>query len=304
MNTGPADTRTPHLDLEDLIATVNGQAIDDRGRDHLAHCEHCQAEASRWDLVAGGIRGLAATAPPAARPARPRASARPRRRTVLAAGAAAAAVLLAGAGYAASSALSGPASGAALTAVSGCSALSQVAGTLERVNGSSLVIKAASGQPVTVTTAASTLVNMTGPLLSDITDGASVEVRGATSGGTIAAAFVTVGQPFSAVSPPGFVPVRGTVAAAGPAGFTLVTASGSRIPVTTSRDTLVFIPHARLDQLRPGTAVFALGHAGPHGTLAAQGVTTIAQLPSGAHISVHFRDCSPRAIIAALALAR
>jgi Domain of unknown function (DUF5666) len=303
MNTGPADTRAPHLDLEDLIATVNGQAIDDRGRDHLAHCEHCQAEASRWDLVAGGIRGLAATAPPAAQPARPRASARPRRRTVLAAGAAAA-VLLAGAGYAASSALSGPSSGAALTAVSGCSALSQVAGTLERANGSSLVIKAASGQPVTVTTAASTFVNMTGPLLRDITDGASVEVRGATSGGTIAAAFVTVGQPFSAVNPPGFAPVRGTVTDAGTAGFTLVTASGSRIPVTTSRDTLVFIPHARLDQLRPGTTVFALGHAGPHGTLAAQAVTTIAQLPSGAQISVHVRDCSPRAIIAALALAR
>ena len=39
MNTGPADTRSPHLDLGDLIAEVNGQRLrngtisnDDRRR--------------------------------------------------------------------------------------------------------------------------------------------------------------------------------------------------------------------------------------------------------------------------------
>ena len=38
------------------------------------------------------------------------------------------------------------------------------------MTGSSLVIQTASGQPVTVTTTASTFVAMSGPLLSDITE--------------------------------------------------------------------------------------------------------------------------------------
>ena len=56
MNAGPAGTRSPHLDLGDLIAEVTSQPIDDRAREHLARCEHCRAEASRWDLVAAGVR--------------------------------------------------------------------------------------------------------------------------------------------------------------------------------------------------------------------------------------------------------
>ena len=66
MNTDPADTRSPHLDLEDLIAEATGQAIDDRAREHLTRCEHCRAEVNRWDLVASGVRGLAAAAGPKA----------------------------------------------------------------------------------------------------------------------------------------------------------------------------------------------------------------------------------------------
>ncbi len=239
MNTSPADTRSPHLDLADLIAEVTGQPVDDQAREHLTHCEHCRTEANRWDLVAGGVRGLAAAAPEAAQPARPRHT-RPRvlagpwRRAMLVAGSAAAAlVLLVGVGEVTGYVhvhLSGPGTGTALTAVTGCSLLEQADGTLEQVNGTSLVVKTASGQPVTVTTTPSTFVSMSGPLLSDITDGASVMVRGHSSGGTIAAAIVTVGPPFSAVNPPGFVPVRGTVSGAGSAGFTLVTSSGTRVP--------------------------------------------------------------------------
>ena len=110
MNAGPADTRSPHLDLADLIAEVTGQAIADPAREHLARCEHCRAEVNRWDLVAGGVRGLAAATPEAAQPARPRHTrprvlAGPRRRTVLAASAAAALVLLAAVGYGATTAL-------------------------------------------------------------------------------------------------------------------------------------------------------------------------------------------------------
>ena len=150
--------------------------------------------------------------------------------------------------------LSGPGTQTALTAVTGCTQLEQADGTLEQVNGSSLVIKTASGQPVTVTTTATTFVSMSGPLLGDITDGASVMVRGHSSGGTIAAAIVTVGQPFSAVNPPGFVPVQGTVADASTAGFTLVTSGGTRVPVTTSGGTLVVVPHASPGQLQAGAS--------------------------------------------------
>ena len=139
-----------------------------------------------------------------------------------------------------------------------------------------------------------------GPLLSDITDGASVMVRGHSSGGTIKAAIVTVGPPFTAVSPPGFVPVQGTVSDATTAGFTLVTSGGTRVPVTTSGGTLVVVPHARPGQLQAGTAIFAVGQAGPDRTLSATAVAAITQLRSGPHLGVSVRDCSPSSITDAL----
>ena len=161
------------------------------------------------------------------------------------------------------------------------------------MNGASLVIKTASGQPVTVTTTASTFVSMSGPLLSDITDGASVVVRGHSSDGTIAAAIITVGPPFSAVNPPGFVPVQGTVSDASTAGFTLVTSTGTRVPVTTSGGTLVIVPHASPGQLQAGATIFAVGHAGPDGTLSARAVAAVSQLPAGAHVSVSYETARP-----------
>jgi hypothetical protein len=316
-----ADTRHPHLDLEDLIAEAAGQPIGDRARAHLAGCERCQLEAKRWNLVAEGVRGLAAAAPAAgpapsvadaaeaARPARPRlvrphVPAGPWRRVMLVAGGVAAAlVLLVGIGAATGYVhISRPGTEAALTAVTGCTELEQADGTLARVNGSSLVIETASGQPVTVTTTASTFMTVSGPLLGDITDGASVVVRGYRSGGTIAAAIVTVGQPFSAVNPVGFVPVEGTVTDATTTGFTLVAAGGTRIRVTTSGDTLVIVPHARLGELPAGAAIAAVGLAGPGQTLAAQGVAAIIQLgPGKPHLSVSLKGCSPSSITAALA---
>jgi hypothetical protein len=72
MNAEPASSRSRHLDLADLTAEANGQAISDRAREHLAACEHCRAEANRWNLVAGGVRDLAAATPRVAQPARPR----------------------------------------------------------------------------------------------------------------------------------------------------------------------------------------------------------------------------------------
>ena len=303
-----ADTRFPHLDLEDLIAGAAGQPVGERAREHLAVCEHCRLEANRWNLVADGVRALALGE--AAQPGqRRRTGARVlaghwRRALLVASSAAAALVLLAGVGAVTGFVhvhLSGHGSQPVLTAVTGCAKLEQADGTLEQVTGGSLVIKTASGQPVTVTTTASAFVSLSGPLLSDITDGASVVVRGRSSGGTIAAAVVTVGPPFSAVNPSGFVPVQGTVSDASTAGFTLVTSGGSRVRVTTSSDTLVVIPHASLGQLPTGSAIFALGHPGPDGTLSAQAVASITQLGPGApHLSVSVRDCSPSSVAEAV----
>ena len=299
----------PHLDLGDLIAGAAGQPVGDRARKHLAACEHCRLEANRWNLVADGVRGLAAAAPqaPAApeagQPARRRRTGPgPWRRVVLVAGSAAAVlVVLVGIGAVTGYVhISGDRTGAALTAVSGCTQLEQADGTLEQVHGGRLVVKTAGGQAVTVTTTAATFVAVSGPLLSDITDGASVMVRGPSSHGTIAAATVTVGESFSAVNPPGYAPVRGTVADRSAAGFTLVTAGGTLVPVTTSGDTLVVVAHARLDQLPAGASVFAVGQAGPDGTLSARGVAAITQLRSGPHVGVSVRDCSPSSIVDAL----
>jgi uncharacterized protein DUF5666 len=310
MNTDPPDTRSPHLDLGDLIAGAAGQPIDDRAREHLAGCEHCQLEANRWNLVADGIRGLAASAPEAVQPPRPRRARRrvpaPWRRAMLVVGSAAAAlVLLVAVGVATGFVhvhLSGPRAETALTAVTGCTQLEQADGTLKQVNGSSLVIQTANGRPVTVTTTKSTFMSMSGPLLSDITDGASVMVRGYRSNRTIHAAIVTVGQPFSAVNPPGFAPIQGTVSDASTAGFTLVTSTGTRVPVTTSGDTLVVVPHASPGQLQVGATIFAIGHPGPDGTLSAKAVATVSQLSSGPHtsISVSVRSCSRSSIAEAL----
>ena len=309
MNAGPADTRSPHLDVGDLIAEAAGQALEDRAREHLARCELCQLEANRWNLVADGVRGLAADTAETAPPARPRRTGRrvltgPWRRVMVVAGSAAAAlVLLVGIGAATGFvhvSLSGHGTGTVLTAVSGCTGLQQATGTLEQVNGTSLVIKTAGGQPVTVTTTGSTFVSTSGPLLSDITDGASVVVRGSNPDGTIAAAIVTVGPPFSAVNPAGFVPVQGTVSDASAAGFTLVTSGGTRVPVTTSASTLVVVPHASLGQLQAGATIFAVGQAGPDGTLSATGVAEVIQLRAGGHLNVSMKNCSPSSMTEAL----
>jgi hypothetical protein len=309
MNADPTDTRYPHLDLGDLIAGATGQPIGDRAREHLDSCAHCQREANRWDIVADGVRGLAAAAPDTAQPARLRRTVRPvpqgpwRRAALVAGSAAAALVLLVGAGELAGvvHVHFGNTSGTnsaktVLAAVTGCSQIEQAIGTLEQVNGSSLVIKAASGQQVTVTTTPATFVSVSGALLGDITDGASVMVRGARSGGTIQAAIVTVGQPFSAVNPAGFTPVQGTVADVSTGGFTLVTSAGTRIPVTTSGDTLVVIPHASPGQLQAGATIVAIGRAGPDGTLTARAVAAAFQLQPGVHLRVSVRDCSSSSI--------
>jgi hypothetical protein len=303
MNADATDTRSSHLDLGDLIAEAAGQPIGDWARVHLASCEHCQLEARRWNLVAGGIRGLAAAAPEVAQPARPRRTGRlvpagTWRRALLVAGSAAAAlVLLVGVGVVAGvvHVHLGNSSETTLTAVTGCAQLEQADGTLERVNGSSVVIKTASGQPVTVTTTATTKVTASGALLGDITDGAAVLVAGTGSDGTITADLVFVNGPAS-LNIPGTVTVRGTVSDATTAGFTVLTSGGTRVRVTTSGGTSVTVFHASLGQLQAGGSTVVIGRAGPDGTLSALGVVQPPTWPSGAHTSVSMRDCSPASI--------
>jgi hypothetical protein len=62
------------------------------------------------------------------------------------------------------------------------------------------------------------------------------------------------------------------------------------------------VPHASLGQLPAGATIFAVGQAGPDGTLSARAVAAVRQLPAGGHLNVSFRSCSPSSIAAALAL--
>lgn len=304
------NTDVRHLDLADLIAEANGQAIGDQAREHLAACEHCRAEANRWDLVASGVRTLMDATPQVAQPARPwhagpRVITGPRRRPALAVSAAAALLLIGGASYGVSAALTGHApraasTTAALTSVSGCHGLKQADGTLEQVKGTSLVIKTPSGEPVTATTTASAKVSLLGLPLSYITDGMKVTVAGLHSSRAIDAQHVTIGGPPAGPLrvPPGFVLAHGTVTRAGATGFILVTARGTPIPVATSNRTQVDIPppNATLSTLRIGIATIAIGHAGPHGTLSAMGVLQ----QTGGPGTIRVGNCSPGSIDAAI----
>jgi hypothetical protein len=352
MNADPTDTRSPHLDLGDLIAEANGEPIGDAARQHLAGCEQCRLDARRWNLVADGVRSLAAAAPepaapepaapepaapeaaPVAYPSHPgrpqrtgrRALTRHGRRALLVAGGAAATlVLFVGVGIGTGTMQVSLGGGGAstepvLTAVSGCTALESASGTLEQVNGSTLVIKTAGGQPLTVTTTAATEageVGASGSLLGDITDGASVTVSGLSSDGTIAAFFIIVANPAQQhpQPPPGMVVVKGTVADASTAGFTVVTSDATRVPVTTSGHTAVSVLNASLGQMPAGASILAIGDAGPDGTLSAVGVVAILALPPASppggpalhaqvHVQtrqVHVKNCSPAAVNEVLA---
>jgi hypothetical protein len=245
------------------------------------------------------------------------AAAGPRRRGMIAASAAAALVLLGGAGYGAAAAVTGHAPGTAgaatkaavLASVSGCAALKQVSGTLEQVNGGSLVLETSSGQSVTVTTTATTIVAPGVGQLSDITDGAPVTVTGPSSDGTIAAQAVALGNPAPrhpqkpapnggdvqthTKTPPGDVTVSGTVSDVSATGFTVVESDGTQIPVTTSSDTLVKIRQGSLSDLQTGAATVAVGYAGPDRTLSAM---LIVQPLPGARFMMTVQGCSSPSI--------
>jgi hypothetical protein len=306
------NAESAHLDLEELLAEVNGEAVSDLAREHLAACGRCHADALRWGTVAGGVRELMTVSSPLPALVRPPAQAGRKPRAAIAAAAAAAVLVLGGAGYGLTAALTAQAASpagtstntAALTAVSGCTSLKETSGTLAQMNGTSLVIKTASGQPVTVTTTASTMVSVSGAPLGDITNGASIAVAGPSSDGTIAATHAMVGWPQSdskTLRLPGGVAAEGTVADASPGGFTVVTSAGTRVPVTTSSGTNVTLLHASRSQLRTGESTFAVGRARPDGTLAA--ITVVQPVLRGSKLNWQVKGCSPASVDTAITTA-
>jgi hypothetical protein len=310
MNQAPS-----HLSPEELIAAARGEPVAPPAAGHLAMCGDCAGEVRTWNAIAGGIRVLMTQSRPPTRiigrvlaaidDEPPQPGPMPPTRAVPPAGtarqglrghryawlaAAAAAALLAGGGYGVSRVL-GSADGshastqadAALT-VTGCSSLKAVGGTLTSVSGSTLTIRAADGNSVTVTTSGNTKVlREVAGTLGDITDGTPVTVFGTNSDGTIDARSVALRN--EAASSLGKLPASpagdgglslqlglasGTVADATGSGFTVDEPGGSRVQVTTSPATTVLtLVTSSIDELETGKLTSAVGTPGPDDTLAA-----------------------------------
>jgi hypothetical protein len=281
-----------HLDIDDLLTGSAGERV----RAHLDDCADCRTEAARWETVGNAVCGLMAGTTEPALPAFPTGRWQSRRsRTALVASAAAAALVLGGAGYGLTAALARSAPAVtivSLTAVSGCDGLEQADGTLAQVNGSSVVVTTSSGQRVTATTSASTRFSVYGVPLSAITDGASVTVLGPESDGRLQASHIlldgTGGGPMSGDGPPG----AGTVADVTSSGFTLDEPGGTRVAVSTSGETGVMLLQAGLSQLRTGGYTIAVGYPQANGTLAAIAVNE----PPSSKARVQFQGCTPASV--------
>ena len=330
---------SPHLDLSDLLAAVNGDTVAEAVRGHLAACPDCRAETDRWASVAAGLRHLAgagvlppllpagyqAQAPDAQAPggrARPTSltAAGSTARRMLASAAAITVLAAAGgvmyglAGRPGGAATGGPAAAAGLSAVNGCPGLAAGLGTVQRAGASSLVIRTAGGQQVRVTVPASGTVSREAPgSVSDITDGARVFVRGIYAGGRAEARSVTVRVPRRLPAPaiswlPGPSPNRpfiaaGTVRDVSGSNFVLVMPGGHHVAVSAPASAAVFsLVSATLSQIRTGDYVVAVGTAGRGESLVAAAVEAGSSLPHnrGGGISRLPRaGCRPSAIATA-----
>jgi hypothetical protein len=333
---------THHLDIEDLLAAVDGNPGGKDARAHLASCSVCRVDAEHWAAVARGVRHLDAEVVPAAtsffdqalatspspavlsRPATEtlRIRRHPRWRALV--GVAAAAVLvIGGSWYGLTSARyrrgNRPAT-PGLVAVNGCSNLAAVSGTLERVNGSDLVLQTSDGQSVAITTTASSPIGSEGDgTLDDVSDGARVLVFGIESNGTITAATVNVGaldkvkpleppQP-SELNPRATVATVGTVADAHTGGFTMVKSDGTNVAVRTTGSTKVFtLRTLSAQQLQVGGFTVAVGNTpGPGDTLVAGAVQQLPEpisFPQPISGKVGGTDCSPADVVTATLLSQ
>jgi hypothetical protein len=210
-----------------------------------------------------------------------------------------------------------------LTAVTGCPGLAAASGTLEQVDGTSLVLKTGGGKLVTVTAPASVKVSRQATTaVSEITNGTHVIVAGMGSSGRIAARRIIIGTlPTLHGPPPAHLPHRrqghpahhtprrspaqggraeGTVTDASVGGFTLITAD-FRIQVTTSGSTTVYSQTtSTVGQLQLGGFTIAVGSATSVGRLAAASIEQGDLLPRFGHaggiIAQPWLGCSPSAV--------
>jgi hypothetical protein len=198
---------------------------------------------------------------------------------------------------------------------------------LQRVTGTTLVLKTPSGAPVTVTTTDSAKVSrQVAGTVSGIRDGMHVIVKGAGSAGGIAAQVIVI-SPLSRVHEPPPTGHRqghpshagprrspalggradGTVTGIGAGGFTLSTPGGFRARVTASGSTAVYTRAAStVSQLRAGQFTIAVGSAKADGTLAAATVEQGNLMPRFEHgggiVPQPWLGCSPSAIATAVFL--
>lgn len=293
-----------HLSIEELAGHANGTPVSWASQAHIEACDDCRTEAGRWNAVAGGVRLITASANPPPflldTAKLPRRTFRPHRRAALAS--AAAVVALLALVYGLSVAFRSPdqpstSDDAELVAASlvstDCTNLKVAVGTLESVDGASLVLRTPMGAAVTVSTSDSTAITrVVNGALSDITDGAHVFVRGeGTDGDKIAASSVAI-MPTSVDPPRIGVPglgghANGTVADAGSGGFTVVRSDGSRVQVTTSSSTAVTKQvDTTLNELEKGKFTVAVGNADAKGEMTASSVQQNG-LRDGAGIQLH-----------------
>lgn len=289
----------------------------------------------------------------------PRHPARPRHRTVLVV-ASAAALAAAGTSYGLAAVGGGPsaapsgtsraqATAAGLTSVNGCPGSYITAGTLEKVSGTQLTIQPANdadhvnrsghAKPVTVDTSASTQITRPASgTVSDITDGAHVDVQGTWSGSALVA--TQVGIEAALPAPRSFGPqvpgplgnlrklygptpklhatnfaappfANGTVADAHGGSFTVVTdrplLGVLRIHVITSSSTKVVTKAgASLNQLTIGANVVVVGTIGSGGVLTASTVAEPSLMKielAGSPVKVRTSSCTASAITTAAILA-
>lgn len=235
-----------------------------------------------------------------------------------------------------------------IDAVTGCSGLELTTGTLSAgEGGTTLEVAAAAGGvpvPVPVETSGSTqIMRQEDGSASDIANGDRAAVRGTRTDWTVAASVVGIAPDGSDVVPIPAVEVAlpgldsagpsgtesagagvglglttGTVEAVSSGGFTLATANGTEITVTTSTSTpVVELVDSQAGQLIPGYAIAAVGILGADDTLVADAVVqqtsyTEMTIPSpsgsgpvpraigipGAYLNLSATKCSPSAIAA------
>jgi hypothetical protein len=332
---------SPHLDLADLLAEVNGDAVPRAVRVHLAACPDCRAETGRWASVAAGVRQLAGASalppllpmgfPAQTRDAQRSPGGRARLSSLVAAGGsarralpiAAAVTVLAvgGVSYGLARghgrlARGGPVAAAGLIAVNGCPRLAAGLGMVEQASAASLVIRTSGGQLVTVTASASAKVSREAAgSVSDITDGARIFVRGVYAGGSAVAHSITVGVPrrlpapaigWQSPSPTRPFIAAGTVRDVSGSTFVLVVPGGRHVAVTARGSAAVFsLAPATLSQIGTGDYVVAVGKAAPGGGLVAAAVEAGNSLPHnrGTGISeLPQAGCRPSAITTAASI--